>query len=377
MIGIYIHVPFCEKRCIYCNFYSTTHGKAERMAYVQALINEMKVRSTDTPVSTLYFGGGTPSQLDTDELTQVFEAVHHTFSIDADAEITFEANPDDITLEKALLLRKLDVNRVSLGVQSFDDTQLQFLNRRHNSRQAFDAIRLLIDAGIENISIDLIYGLPNQSLCNWEQEVRTALSLPIQHLSAYSLTYENSTSLYRALKRGEVKEADEELSLSMFQSLLYLTESEGFEHYEISNFALPGYRSRHNSSYWKGIPYLGFGPGAHSFDGKRCRRQNLPQLHAYSHTNFTTPHADVPHSIEILSNSEHYDEVMMTRLRTAEGIHLSQLQDNCGTIYFDYLLHMALPFINDGVLEIKNDYLRLTHKGLFISDYIMTELIWA
>jgi len=252
MTGIYIHVPFCEKRCIYCNFYSTTRGKADREAYVQALIHEMELRRTTDRISSIYLGGGTPSQLDAEELAQVFEALHRLFAIDPDAEITFEANPDDIHPNKIRQLVAFGVNRVSLGVQSFDDTRLQFLNRRHNAQQAHETVLQLAAAGIDNLSLDLIYGLPGQQLCDWEQEVETALTLPVCHLSAYALTYEPATPLHRAWQRGEVQACDEELSLAMFQSLLRLTEAEGFEHYEISNFARPGRRSRHNSAYWRG-----------------------------------------------------------------------------------------------------------------------------
>ena len=375
MTGIYIHVPFCEKRCIYCNFYSTTRGKADREAYVQALIHEMELRRTTDRISSIYLGGGTPSQLDAEELAQVFEALHRLFAIDPNAEITFEANPDDIHPDKVQQLAALGVNRVSLGVQSFDDTRLQFLNRRHSAQQAHETVLQLAAAGIDNLSLDLIYGLPGQQLSDWEQEVETALALPVCHLSAYALTYEPATPLHRAWQRGEVQACDEELSLAMFQSLLRLTEAEGFEHYEISNFARPGRRSRHNSAYWQGVPYLGFGPGAHSFDGARRRRQNLPQLRAYQQTDFG--HADVPHTIEALSDAEHYDEVMMTRLRTAEGIDLACLSQDCGPDYSDYLLRTATPFLQSGMLEICRGHLRFTRQGIFISDHIMAELIWA
>ena len=192
---------------------------------------------------------------------------------------------------------------------------------------------------------------------------------------ACPLPYEPATPLHRAWQRGEVQACDEELSLAMFQSLLRLTEAEGFEHYEISNFARPGHRSRHNSAYWQGVPYLGFGPGAHSFDGARRRRQNLPQLRAYQQTDFG--HADVPHTIEALSDAEHYDEVMMTRLRTAEGIDLACLSQDCGPDYSDYLLRTATPFLQSGMLEICRGHLRFTRQGIFISDHIMAELIWA
>lgn len=370
MIGIYIHVPFCRKRCIYCDFYSTTHGKRERASFVQAIVAEMKARRTTENVRTIYWGGGTPSQLDFEELTHIFDALRKYYNIATDAEITFEANPDDIKPELAKHLSALGVNRVSLGVQSFDDAMLQKLNRRHNAQQAREAIPTLYNAGISNISIDMIYGLPEQSLADWEKELSIALQQGAQHLSAYSLTYETGTPLYRMRTRGDVKECDEELSLAMFQMLIEQTRDAGFEHYEISNFALPGYRSRHNTSYWQGIPYIGFGPAAHSFDGRRTRRYNLPTLKAYN----ASLNGEVPHNIEVLSDEEHYNEYIMTRLRTKEGIHLDTLSKKGK----NYLLRMAQPHLQHGLLEMKDcGELRLTAQGIFVSDNILADLMWV
>lgn len=370
MIGIYIHVPFCKKRCIYCDFYSTTYGKRERVAFVQALVAEMKLRRTTETVRTIYFGGGTPSQLDREELTTIFKTLREHYNIAHDVEITFEANPDDISPEFAKLLSEVGVNRVSLGVQSFDNEMLQKLNRRHNAQQAQEAISTLRNAGIQNISIDLIYGLPGQSLEDWEKELSTALKQGAQHFSAYSLTYESGTPLYRMRTRGEVKECDEEISLSMFQILIEKTRAAGYEHYEISNFALPGFRSRHNTSYWQGIPYLGFGPAAHSFDGNRSRRYNLPTLKQYN----ASENGDVPHNTEQLSDEEHFNERIMTRLRTKEGL----LLDTLSTKEKNYLLRMAEPHLQNQVLELTQDgELRFTSQGIFVSDGILADLMWV
>ena len=371
--GLYIHVPFCEKRCVYCSFYSTVHGKEERDAFVRTLAKELAFRHNGAPISTLYFGGGTPSQLDDEEMEAVFSAIHRHCVLSPHAEITFEANPDDISQQKVAHLQQLGVNRISLGVQSFDDTRLSFLNRRHTAQQALDAIDILRTKGIENISIDLIFGLPGQQLADWNKELAQAFELPITHLSAYSLMYEKGTPLYYARERGAVKECDEETSLSMFQMLCTTAQCAGFEQYEISNFARPGYRSRHNSSYWHGIPYLGLGPGAHSYDGKNCRRVNDYSLRRYMEAGRAKTFADVPHTLEKLSADECYDELICTRLRTCEGLSLQEVPASRRSA----LLRMARPHIDGGRLELDADnHLRLTASGIFVSDDVMSDLMW-
>ena len=371
--GLYIHVPFCEKRCVYCSFYSTVHGKEERDAFVRTLTKELAFRHNGAPISTLYFGGGTPSQLDDEEMESIFSAIHRHCVLSPLAEITFEANPDDISQQKVVHLRQLGVNRISLGVQSFDDRRLSFLNRRHTAQQALDAIDLLRAEGVENISIDLIFGLPGQQLADWNKELAQAFELPITHLSAYSLMYEKGTPLHYARERGAVKECDEETSLSMFQMLCASAQCAGFEQYEISNFARPGYRSRHNSSYWHGIPYLGLGPGAHSYDGKNCRRVNDYSLRRYMEAGRAKTFADVPHTIEKLSADECYDELICTRLRTCEGISLQEVPASRRNA----LLRMARPHIDAGRLELDADnHLRLTASGIFVSDDVMSDLMW-
>ena len=371
--GLYIHVPFCEKRCVYCSFYSTVHGKEERDAFVRTLTKELAFRHNGAPISTLYFGGGTPSQLDDEEMESIFSAIHRHCVLSPLAEITFEANPDDISQQKVVHLRQLGVNRISLGVQSFDDKRLSFLNRRHTAQQALAAIDLLRAEGVENISIDLIFGLPGQQLADWNKELAQAFELPITHLSAYSLMYEKGTPLHYARERGAVKECDEETSLSMFQMLCTSAQCAGFEQYEISNFARPGYRSRHNSSYWHGIPYLGLGPGAHSYDGKNCRRVNDYSLRRYMEAGRAKTFADVPHTLEKLSADECYDELICTRLRTCEGLSLQEVPASRRSA----LLRMARPHIDGGRLELDADnHLRLTASGIFVSDDVMSDLMW-
>lgn len=391
MLGLYIHVPFCKKRCHYCSFYSTTYGKKEREFYVDALLAEMAARRTPTPLSSVYFGGGTPSQLDKNELHHIFDALKEYFVLEEGAELTFECNPDDLvpsrenySNEFPELLSTLGVNRISMGVQSFNDTVLQGINRRHNAKQAYEAIHRIHDAGINNVSIDLIYGLPNQTIDQWKSDVEKAVKLSqekntngtgtlVSHISSYALSIEPGTHLYNLREKGEIFEQDDEILLEMYTYLKNALHQAGFEHYEISNFALPGFRSRHNSSYWHGVPYIGLGPGAHSYDGKNIRRWNLSNLIQYI--------KDPAQSFEVehLSHTELYDEFIMTRLRTSEGIPLNQLQEK----EVDFLLSQSKKFVTQGLLQIQKDestndkYLRLTTEGIFVSDMIMSDLMYG
>lgn len=403
MLGLYIHVPFCQKRCFYCSFYSTTCGKRERDAYVKALSEEMRVRAkaiSNAPIgvwgktteskhelpelSTIYFGGGTPSQLDAEELQAIFSSINRHFRIPQGAEITFECNPDDLVPSQgshtlALQLHDLGVNRISMGVQSFDDGILRLINRRHSSQQVFDAIRSIHDAGIHNVSIDLIYGLPGQTLDAWKRDVEKAVVLSqssiegheaVTHISSYALSIEPGTHLYTMRAQDLVAEVDDELSLTMYNCLVDALLDAGFEHYEISNFALPGYRSRHNSSYWKQVPYLGLGPGACSYDGVAKRFNNRPSLNDYLAAPSTC------FEEEQLSEDERYDELIMTRLRTSDGLPLRLLSD-CRR---RYLLRFALPHLESGDLKLvenaqSGETLRLTRDGIFISDAIFADLM--
>lgn len=388
MHTLYIHVPFCQKRCHYCSFYSTTFGKRERDLYVHALLNEMAERRTDDTITTIYFGGGTPSQLDAEELTTIFSAIRANFNIALDAEITFECNPDDICRTQSpagntatslpSLLASLGVNRVSMGVQSFDDEMLIRINRRHTAAQALDAIHAFHAAGIHNISIDLIYGLPGQTLDDFRRDVEKATSLAssnwlpdkyplITHLSSYCLSIEEGTHLYNMRARGELTETDEDTTFAMYNLLIDNLTAAGFIHYEISNFALPAYHSRHNTAYWQGIPYIGLGPGAHSYDGRTTRRWNHSDLRSY----IAKPLG--AYDDEHLSPSECYDELIMTRLRTRDGLPLSLLTAD----QRHYLLRQARPYVSSGHIRIdeSTDSLHLTRQGIFISDMIFSDLM--
>lgn len=388
MHSLYIHVPFCQKRCHYCSFYSTTFGKRERDLYVQALLQEMEARPTDDLVTTIYFGGGTPSQLDAEELTTIFSAIRRNYRIAPDAEITFECNPDDVsrtesstsgsTTHLPTLLASLGVNRVSMGVQSFDDDMLLRINRRHTAAQALDAIHAFHAAGIQNVSIDLIYGLPGQTLDDFRRDVEEATQLAssicstgnsplITHLSSYCLSIEEGTHLYNMRARGELTETDEETTLAMYNVLIDSLTAAGFVHYEISNFALPSFHSRHNTAYWQGIPYTGLGPGAHSYDGIATRRWNRSDLRSY----LADPIGS--YDDEHLSPSECYDELIMTRLRTRDGLPLSLLSAE----EQKYLLRQARPYIASGHVSVDkgSNSIRLTRQGIFISDMIFSDLM--
>ena len=287
--GIYIHIPFCKSRCIYCGFYSSTLFGLQH-DYAAALIKEMHMRSSEfkelgctdntNMVDTIYIGGGTPSTLPLSDIQEILNTVSECFPGNP-REVTIEVNPDDITPEFVNRLRSIGINRISMGIQTFDDSRLQFLHRRHTSSQAIDAVRIIKDAGIENISIDLIFGFPNQTLDEWESDVQTAVSLAPTHISAYSLMYEEGTTLYRMMSEGKITQIDDETSLAMYKYLMDALKAAGYEHYEISNFAKPGYRSIHNSSYWHNVPYLGIGASAHSYN-IGTRSWNIADIRQFS-----------------------------------------------------------------------------------------------
>jgi len=404
MAGIYVHIPFCRSRCIYCDFFSTT-DEEKRDAYVSALCNEIRFTAQTYPhtrAHTIYIGGGTPSQLSPTQLDRILSTIEEHFPPFPDTEITIEMNPDDI--EEDVKCRMEDVkcsmfngqcsmaNRLSLGIQTFDDQILRFLRRRHDSATAVKAVRSLQDAGIKNISIDLIYGLPGQTMEVWQRDLDIAFSLGIQHLSAYALSFEEGTPLWQMRERGRVAEADDALSVAMYEALCDRAEAAGFRHYEISNFALPGFESRHNSSYWTGKPYFGFGPGAHSYDGDRTRWSNRPDLVEYLKFWGKSPSAgvlpptggdregpqcsmfNVQCSIN-LTLSELYNEFVMCGLRTCEGVDLKKLEARFGQSRLEYILRMAAPHIADGRLLQSEGRLRLTRQALMVSDDVMSDLM--
>lgn len=372
MAGIYIHIPFCKSRCIYCGFYSTTLLDL-RKKYINAVCREMELRKNyiREPFSTIYLGGGTPSLLDEAELTKLFLYINNVYDVDRNAEITMECNPDDITPEFTNMLSRLPINRVSMGAQTFADSRLRLLHRRHNSDEVKHAVKLLREAGIKNISIDLMFGFPDESLSQWKEDISAALALNVEHISAYSLMYEEDTPLWKMLDTGKVKEIDEELSLTMFKELVcQLTDAE-YEHYEISNFARPGYRSRHNSSYWHQVPYIGLGAAAHSFD-LNSRQWNVADLKLYIEE---INNGIIPMEREELDNDTTFNDIITTALRTSDGIDLNAMETRLGKRYRNTLISAAGKHIEQGLLEIRHDRLRLTAEGIFISDMVMSDLM--
>ena len=366
MAGIYIHIPFCKSRCVYCGFYSTT-GLSLRQRYAEAIISEMQMRCRQSPVSTIYLGGGTPSQLTISQLNQLLDALYIYNKVEENAEITIECNPDDVTEEFAAGLKELPVNRVSMGAQTFNDDRLQFLHRRHTAAQVVTAVKRLRQADIRNISIDLMYGLPGETLDDFEADITHALALNVEHLSSYCLMIEEGTPLHKM----PVHLCDEEHEREMYYRLLERMEEAGYEHYEISNFARKGYRSRHNSAYWDGSPYIGLGAAAHSFDGQACRSWNVADIHQY----IDGIKSGCPNrSEEHLSDDEQYNDRIATALRTREGLPLGDLSPR----HFAHCLADARPFIDSGLLQITHSpshSLTLTRQGLFVSDMIMSALM--
>ena len=432
MAGLYIHIPFCKSRCIYCGFYSTTRMEL-RQRYVDALCREMSLRPATA--DTIYIGGGTPSQLTTAQLRQLFAHIARNYPAAAPhgaEEVTIEMNPDDVTPAYAAALSELPVNRVSMGAQTFDDRRLRFLHRRHSASQVHEAVRLLRQAGVGNVSIDLMYGFPGETLDDWQRDIDAALALGVEHISAYCLMVEEGTVLYEQMRNeksgmrngGEgtrsgderassgderassggdegARDADE-LERLMYETLIDRLTAAGYEHYEISNFARPGYRSRHNQSYWHDVPYIGLGAAAHSYNGA-CRSWNVSNLQQYIDA---IERGELPSEREVIDADTHYNDLVATALRTSDGLSLDCLSPR----HRSYCLREARPFLDDGLLRLANSQphardgqlhsangqlhssdsqlhgtsqlcppgsrLVLTRRGLFVSDYIMSSLMF-
>lgn len=366
MTGIYIHIPFCASRCIYCAFYSTTSLDL-RQRYVDAVCRDMVLsRAMTRDIATIYIGGGTPSQLTIDQLHQIFDTIYNNkvYSLTANPEVTIEVNPDDVSVDFAAALQQLPVNRVSMGAQTFNDERLHFLRRRHTSAQVTEAVKRLRTAGIRNISIDLMYGFPGETTSDWAHDIDAALALNVEHLSAYCLSIEEGTPLHQMMKGHDV---DEETERTMYYMLKDRLEAAGFEHYEISNFARPGFRSRHNSSYWSGIPYLGLGAAAHSFDG-HTRSWNVADIHQYIEG---IEQGKRHFESEAIEGDTRYNDILTTALRTREGLDLNRLS----AYHRDYCLRSARQFIDDGLLKNTDGHLALTRRALFVSDMVISGLM--
>ena len=376
MAGVYVHIPFCASRCSYCDFFSTLKLGESGEAYVDAVLAEAALRCGELrgeSVNTLYLGGGTPSQLPVKLLRCLIDGLSATMDLSGIQEFTIEANPDDVTSEWCVAVCSLGVNRVSMGVQSFEDDILRFIGRRHSARQVIEAVDILRGAGIGNISIDLIFGLPGQTLESWLHTVRQAIALGPQHASAYGLTYEEGTRLWRQRERGEINEVPEEQCLAMYGILVDELQAAGYEHYEISNFALPGYRSRHNSSYWYDTPYLGLGAAAHSYDGM-VRRYNPSDLQGYIDKIMA---GETAFDQESLTWQERYDERVMLGLRTSRGVDADRLRRDFGDEAWAHFTHEASKHITAGHLKrVGESRFVLTRDGIMLSDAIIRDLMW-
>jgi oxygen-independent coproporphyrinogen-3 oxidase len=371
MSAIYFHIPFCKQACHYCDFHFSTLLKGMK-AMSEALLCEIELRSAERtiPVTSVYFGGGTPSLLPIGELAKLLDQTQKIFGIAPNAEITLEANPDDLSSEKLQELRQLGINRLSIGIQSFHEPHLRWMNRAHHAQQSLMCVEKAQQVGFDNISIDLIYALPADNHDIWERDLQTAISLGVAHISAYCLTIEERTTFGNWLKKGRIQPVDDEFAARQFEIMTERLTAAGFEHYEISNFALPGCYSRHNSNYWKKGNYIGIGPSAHSYDGVR-RSCNVANNTLYIKAIMS---GQLPAKTEILTRRDHINEYLMTSLRTQWGVDLSWLSRTYGyelaTVRHNYLAWL----IASGQAEISDNRLKLTNKGRLFADSIALEL---
>ncbi len=365
MAGIYVHVPFCKAKCAYCDFYSVG-GERFKQPYSEAVAKEWHARRPELgaeEIRTIYFGGGTPSSLSPDLLA----GLAGLFPLDRVEEFTIEVNPEDVSPEAVTRWRAMGVNRVSMGVQSLVDAELKAVGRRHNAAEAIAAVACLQDAGIDNISCDLIYGLPGQDADSWRYSLDSLLGLGIKHLSAYSLSFEEGTRLSAWLKEGRISPVSDDLACSMYEELCIKTSAAGFEHYEISNFALPGFESKHNASYWDArTPYLGLGPGAHSLDCNGVRRFVPPGLSRY------VAHPEQAAQIDEESEVDRLNDLLFVGLRTAVGLDLARLP----LIQRNQLLRDAKWYIEREMLTINENRIKIPEKHWLVSDSIIRDLLF-
>ncbi|MGN6647127.1 MAG: radical SAM family heme chaperone HemW [Cytophaga sp.] len=372
MAGIYIHIPFCHKACTYCNFhFSTNLTLVDKM--VTALCRELELKKAyldNSFIDTVYLGGGTPSILNTSQLAQLFQTIHSTFKVSDKAEITLEANPEDLSKENILFWKNVGVNRLSIGIQSFQDDTLKWMNRNHSRNDSIKGVRLAQDLGIENLSIDLIYGTPHLTEGLWRREIQTAIELQVAHISSYCLTIEDKTALAHQVKKGlssPVSEEQSELQLLVLMEEMGLA---GYEHYEISNFCKPFFESKHNSSYWQGLPYIGIGPGAHSYN-LSSRQFNVSNNTQYIHD---LSAGEIPFTEELLTPQDLYNEYILTRLRTKWGIHINELT-RLNPTHLPKIQQLLSNFIENGFLDEINGLFRLTTKGKLLADEITLQLM--
>lgn len=376
MSGIYIHIPFCKQACHYCDFHFSTSLK-NKEAFLQALRKEIVLQKDylgGDIINTIYFGGGTPSLLSQTELMNIFDDLHQYYTISSDAEITLEANPDDLSITKIKEFKNTPVNRLSIGIQSFYDEDLKLMNRAHKSKEALRVVKDLQDNSFENITIDLIYGIPTLSHKNWATNLQTAFDLEVKHISAYCLTVEPKTALAHLVKEGKIKNVDDQNSAEQFEIMLHEMRKNNFEQYEISNFCKDSCYSKHNSNYWRKVPYLGIGPSAHSYNGT-SRQWNVANNAIYIRSlEPQTDKEDTRFEKETLTTPQHYNEYILTTLRTMWGSDLKYMEENFGNNYLLHCLKEANTYFLSGDIKKENDTLFLTDKGKLIADKIASDL---
>lgn len=372
MAGIYLHIPFCRQACHYCDFHFSV-DQEKKQQLVEAIARELRLQQAylgGEAIHTVYFGGGTPSLLHEAEFDTLFHAIHNNFTIAPDAEVTVEANPDDLTPEKLRRLKDVGVNRLSIGIQSFDDAVLQFLNRAHNGQAAIRSVEQAQHLGFSNISIDLIYAIPGQEHTAWLSNIDQAVQLNPQHISSYSLTIEQKTVFGRWAEKGKLKPVDDELAAVQLEMLVETLGRHGYEQYEVSNFARPGYRSRHNSSYWQQQKYLGVGPSAHSYDGA-SRQYNLSNNHLYLKA---LDEGKIPFTREVLTREDQVNDYLLTTLRTAWGADLAWLKNTLNhdvmTLHGPYITAL----LDKGLATMHQNRLVLTKPGKLLADKISSDL---
>lgn len=372
LAGIYIHIPFCKKACIYCDFHFSTSMK-NKSELVNCIRKELKVRKgylETNQIETIYFGGGTPSLLEKEELQNILETIHKEFEVAQDAEITLEANPDDLTIEKLKELKSCGVNRLSIGIQSFVGRDLLFMNRSHTIKQAVESVANAKELGFDNMTIDLIYGIPNLTQTEWKRNIQKALELDVNHISAYCLTSEERTAMHHDIAKGKYELPKEEATSKQFNVLVSTLQENGFEQYEISNFSKIGHNSKHNSSYWKQKNFLGVGPSAHSFNGK-TRHWNVSNNGRYikgaNDNNWVSEE-------ETLDEKTHYNEYIMTSLRTSWGINLKYLKENFDPLFVSHFIKESKRFVIANSLIQKGTHFTLSQEGKLLADGIASDL---
>ncbi|MFT6997489.1 MAG: oxygen-independent coproporphyrinogen-3 oxidase [Cryomorphaceae bacterium] len=370
MAGIYIHIPFCKQACTYCDFHFSTSNKlVDRVVLALAKEAEMRKDETTEIINTVYFGGGTPGILSIAQLETVLTAIRSNYKISSDAEVTLETNPDDVSKEKTEGWAKLGVNRLSIGIQSFFDNHLTWMNRAHNAAEAENCVKIALEVGIDNMTIDLIYGVPNMTVDEWKENLNKAVDLGVNHISAYCLTVEPNTALGHHVAKGKEKPVNEEAAALHFEYMVDFLASKGFRQYEVSNFSKPGFESEHNSAYWAGVPYIPLGPSAHGFDGT-SRYWNVANNAGYC---AAIEAGELPTTKETLSREERFNEWVMTGLRTAKGIDLKRGDQEFGVDFQKIYSAEIERIIDDGSARLENDQLTLTKKGMFLADGIASD----